>query len=385
VTGRGDAAETASQARTEVHAERWGVGAFVVGGLVTVIAMGGSRLPLAGPDSVGGLAAWVAAASTGLAFAVCFALEARSERSAWRAGLPLPKRVLDLLAMSGAMAMLSYLLVLAVASVFQLGFHGLTVDPLGGGALAGAAAAALTYMAARWGAHVTADGLAALATLVLFVGTMASMLSTPDESWWQMHFSQLGNVRGDAGYRFNLALIVTGLVITVLSNYVGHSIESGLRARGVDPKRRTTVLTWLFAGIGLCLIVAGSVTDALSRPIHVGVATGMTVIYAVFAVLSVRYLPGLPREVAGLSLFVVIGILAAVALWVPIGYFNLTGVEFIVAGLLFAWLLVFSRAIDAYALGDIQTTDASAPAGSDVTVSESGRAEQAAPTSSPSP
>ena len=69
----------------------------------------------------------------------------------------------------------------------------------------------------------------------------------------------------------------------------------------------------------------------------------------------------------------------------PIGYFNLTGVEFIAAGLLFAWLLVFSRAIDAYALGDVQTTDASSPADSDVTTSESGRAEQAAPTSSPSP
>lgn len=360
MTVRGDAAERTSRARVEVHAERWGVAAFAIGGLVTVVAMGGHRLPLAGPDSLGALAAWVAAASTGLAFAVCFAIEARRGRAAWRTALPLPKRVLDLVAMSAAMAMLSYLLVLAVASVFQLGFHGLTVDPLGGGALAGAAAAALTYMGARSGAHVTADRLAALATLVLFLGTMASMLSTPDESWWQMHFSQLGNVRGDAGYRFNLALIVTGLVITVLANYVGHDIELGLRERGVDPRRRTAVLTWLFAGIGICLVVAGSVTDAVNRPVHVGVATGMTVVFAVFVVLSLRFLPGLPREIAGLSLFVVIGILVAVVLWVPIGYFNLTGVEFIAAGLLFAWLLVFARAIDAYAVGDVRSVDASA-------------------------
>ena len=360
MTVRGDAAERTSRARVEVHAERWGVGAFAIGGLVTVVAMGGERLPLAGPDSLGALAAWVAAASTGLAFAVCFVIEARRGRAAWRAALPLPKRVLDLVAMSAAMAMLSYLLVLAVASVFQLGFHGHTVAPLGGGALAGAAAAALTYMGARSGALVTADGHAALATLVLFLGTMASMLSTPDQSWWQMHFSQLGNVRGDAGYRFNLALILTGLVITALSNYVGHDIELGLRARGVDPRRRVPVLTWLFAGIGICLIVAGSVTDAVNRPVHVGVATGMTVVFAVFVVLSLRFLPGLPREIAGLSLFVVIGILVAVVLWVPIGYFNLTGVEFIAAGLLFAWLLVFARAIDAYAVGDGGSVDAAA-------------------------
>ena len=376
MTGRGDAAERTARTRVEIHAERWGVGAFVVGGLVTVVAMGGSRLPLAGPDSLGGLAAWVAAASTGLAFAVCFAIEARHGRAPWRSALPLPKRVLDLLAMSAAMAMLSYLLVLAVASVFQLGFRGLTVDPLGGGALAGAAAAALTYMGARSGAHVTTDGLAALATLVLFVGTMASMLSTPDESWWQLHFSQLGNVRGDAGYRFNLALIVTGLVITALANYVGHDLERGLVARGVDPRRRAPVLTWLFAGIGICLVVAGSMPDGVSRPLHIAAATGLTLVFAVFAVLSLRFLPGLPREIAGLSLFVVIGILVAVVLWLPVGYLNLTGVEFIAAGLLFAWLLAFVRAIDAYALGDIRTRDAAAPAGSDVQASEPDRAAQ---------
>jgi hypothetical protein len=39
----------------------------------------------------------------------------------------------------------------------------------------------------------------------------------------------------------------------------------------------------------------------------------------------------------------------AVLLWVPIHYYNLTGMEFIAAGLLFAWLTVFVRAIAAYA------------------------------------
>ena len=41
---------------------------------------------------------------------------------------------------------------------------------------------------------------------------------------------------------------------------------------------------------------------------------------------------------------------ASVVLWIPIGYYNLTGMEFIAAGLLFAWLTVFVRMSAAYAL-----------------------------------
>lgn len=77
----------------------------------------------------------------------------------------------------------------------------------GAAALAGAAAAAAAYVGVLSGARVTGEGLALLATLVLLTGTMASMLTTPDEQWWQLHFSQLGNIAELSGFRFNLALI----------------------------------------------------------------------------------------------------------------------------------------------------------------------------------
>lgn len=350
---RRDAIAGSPAARVEARAERWGLAALVGGLLITVVVMAGSRWSLAGGGpSLGNLAGWIASACAGLAFAASFIIESWRGHALWRRRLPMVKRLIDLLAMSLAMAMLAYLVVLAVANLFQLGFRGLTVDALGGGALAGAAAAAATYAAALSGARVTTDGLATLATLVLFIGTMASMLSSPDESWWQLHFSQLGNVDDSSAYRFNLALILTGLVMTVLANYVGHDLELGFVARGVAPAGRVRTLAWLFAGIGICLIVAGVVPDAVSVPLHVGAASGMVVIFVVFVLCAVRLLPGLPAEVAGFSLFVVIGILVAVVLWVPIGYFNLTGTEFIVAGLLFAWLLVFVRAIGAYSHGE---------------------------------
>jgi len=351
----------------ESVATRWAVSAFAISATLTIVVMWGDHWPLAvETKSVGNLGAWVASVFAGIAFGTSFIIESRRGYDSWRQRMPLIKRIIDVGAMTAAMAMLSYLVVLAVANLFQQGFRGMFIDPLGGGALVGAATAAFTYAAFLSGSRVTADGLAMLATLVLFTGTMASMLSTPDASWWQLHFSQLGNSSQSAGYKFNLALIFTGLVVTVLANYVGRDVELGLIARGTDPKTRTRQLSWLFAGIGICLMIAGLVPDAVSFPIHVGAASGMVVLFGVFVLCALRFLPGLPKEVSGFSLLVIIGIVVAIALWIPIGYYNLTGMEFIAAGLLFAWLLYFVRAIGVYARTDAPTvarSDAGATAG----------------------
>ena len=327
--------------RLESRATTAAILVFFATGVSTIFAHPGGHIPLAGEGSIGNIAAWFAAGFGAFAFGASFVVETRHGHADWRDRLPLAKRLVDIAAMSLAMGMLGYLIVVAVAQLFQLGFFGMTVDPYGGGVLAGAAAAAVTYAASLAGARVTSEGLAMLATLVLFMGTMASMLSSPDESWWQLHFSQLGNTEGIAANRFNLALITTGLVITVLANYIGRDLELGMIERGKNPRKLAPTLSWLFAGIGLLLAVAGMVPDAVNIVVHVSAASGMVVLFAVFAYVALRYLPQVPRDFMAFTIAVIIGIVVSVLLWVPIGYYNLTGMEFIAAGLLFAWLIVF--------------------------------------------
>ena len=67
--------------------------------------------------------------------------------------------------------------------------------------------------------------------------------------------------------------------------------------------------------------------------------------------IRLRYIPDLPKDLIAFTTVVVIGIIVSVLLWVPIGYYNLTGMELIAAGLLFAWLLVFVRSAEAYGAG----------------------------------
>ena len=315
-------------------------------------------MPLGGGASVGSLAAVLAAIAAGPAFAVSFALERRRGYLAWRDALPWVKRASDLVALSAAMMMLSALVVVAVAELFQLGFRGLTVDPFGAGALVAAAVGAMTYVASASGARVTSTGVASLATLVLFIGTLASMVSAPEADWWRFHFSQLGNESGYAGYQFNLALITTGAVITALANFVAHDLEIGLRAHIENPQRRARLFAWLLAVIGLCLMVAGFVPDAVAFPVHVGAASGMVVVFGVLVGCLLTLVPGIGRDIAVFSVLVVGGIVVAVALWVPIDYYNLTGSEFIIAGLLFAWLMLFVRQVRAYADAATSATSA---------------------------
>lgn len=341
--------------RRESRGTRWAIIAAIVGALFTVTVMQGQRLPLSGTGSLGTIAAWIGATAAGFAFGGAFLLEARHGYDGWRRRLPLAKRVLDVVALSVGMALLSHLLIVAISTLFGLGFRGMTIDPLGGAVLAGAATAAVVYAATLGGAQVTAEGLATLATLVIFIGTIASMISAPDDSWWQLHFSQLGNAEGISAYRFNLALIVTGLILTVLANYAGRDLERGLNARGRDEPKLVNLLTWLFAGIGLCMMVVGLVPDNVNVFVHVGAATGMVIVFSVFLFFTLRRMPDVPRDFTVFSIGVVAGIVVAALLWIPIGYYNLTGVEFVAAGLLFAWLTLFVRMASVYARGTVQS------------------------------
>ena len=254
----------------ESRATRFAIVAFVLTGVVTIFVFHGTHAPLAGEGSVGALAAWAAGGFAAVAFATSFTIETRRGHAAWRARLPLVKRLIDVFGMSIAMGILAYLIVTAVAQLFQQGFLRMTVDAYGGGVLSGAAAAALVYAASLAGARVTSEGLAMLATLVLF------------------------------------------------------------------------------ACIGVLLAIVGLVPDAVNFAVHVGSASGMVVLFVVYATVALRRLPGVPKDFGGFTVGIVVGIAVSILLWIPIGYYNLTGMEFIAAGLLFAWLMVFVRMATVY-------------------------------------
>lgn len=340
-----------SNASIESRSTTWAVVAFILSALLVAAVYGPARLPLAGSTSLGALAAWTAAAFSGLGFGASYYLESKRNPQSWRLELPLIKRIIDIIALSATIMMLCHLLLVAISYLFQMGFVGMTVDRYGGAVLAGGATAAMTYIGVQAGGRVTSQSIAQAAIATAFVGTMASMIAAPDQAWWESHFSALGNSESRSGERFNLTLVLTGLAITALANYVGHDLERGLKLRKIQNKRLVTLLSWILAGIGLFMMGVGLVPDASSTAVHVGFASGMVVLFALFLYIVVRNVPGLPKDLLAFSAIVVIAIAVSILLWVPIGYYNLTGMEFVAAGFLFPWLIVFVRTASAYGRG----------------------------------
>lgn len=347
VPGSGAPRPATPQALAEARAIRAAGIAVVVAGLLGFLWLLGTRHPISGLDSVGSRGAVLAALTGAVAFAAPYLEQLRGKR----AQLPLAKLVLDGVALALAHGGLAYLGCLMIAELFQQSFVGLDVDAVAGALMIGIANAVVAYLATLSGSAVTGRSLASLVATMLLVGTFMSMLTASDPNWWNLHFSQLGNALDRSAWRFNGTLIVSGLVVTTLANYIGRDLEAGLRARGAAGSRLPSLVAWLFAVIGVCLAVVGLVPDAVNKAIHVGAASGMVVVFATTVILLVVRLPGLDLSFRGLSVGVLLGIVVSVLLWIPFDYYNLTGVEFAAAGLIFVWLVLFVRTLDSYRQG----------------------------------
>ena len=112
----------------ESRATRFAIVAFVLTGVVTIFVFHGTHAPLAGEGSVGALAAWAAGGFAAVAFATSFTIEVRRGHAAWRARLPLVKRLIDVFGMAtvygGERLSENRLAVAGGADVSSSGFEG---------------------------------------------------------------------------------------------------------------------------------------------------------------------------------------------------------------------------------------------------------------------
>lgn len=107
------------------------------------------------------------------------------------------------------------------------------------------------------------------------------------------------------------------------------------------------MLRWSLFIIGLCMMGAGVVPINFSDPVH---STFIRILGVVFIVLlaSVQlWLPGFPAAVyVGTYLMLALAVMSTL-LWLPLRYYNLTGFELAMGGVIYAWLVVFIRNLDA--------------------------------------
>ncbi|WP_413317812.1 DUF998 domain-containing protein [Agrococcus sp. 1P02AA] len=356
-----------ARARLELRAV---LTAGAAGGIALVIALlvlRGDTHPLAGDDSVSRVAAF----TTGGAAAASFGLA--QLRSAHRLPtltehLQRTARACAMLAIALVTFGLGYLAAYSAGEVFQAGFVGLELDAFGGALACAIAAGAAAYLAHPLGDDISTRTLGVLMPTFLVVGVLFSMLTASNEEWWEVHFSELGADGGISGFAFNMTLVLSGVLVATMGGCVRADLD---RITGRGERGGAEWVGRLLALIGACMVLTGIVRVDIAQWLHIGFAASMVVVFLVLCVSLPRLAPRLPTVVHVVSIAMVAGILVALVLWVPFGYYNFTGFEFAACGIIFIWLIVFVRALDA-ATADRDASAAAASAGDGASESTSG-------------
>ena len=241
---------------------------------------------------------------------------------------------------------LAWLVVLFVQSAFT----GLALDSLTASLLMGILGAVVGYSIISLSASI--NSMAIIHTLLLFVliGVSSSMIFNNDPFWWQKNFSYLGEIQSNTFWVFNITLILAGLLLLALSDFLFYELQSAIPGR-TGGVRNYRVLHGFFIFIAICLSMVGlfpNVEGTLLNQIHTWAANLLVAAFMVVILFIRRLLPGVPSTFYVVSyLFVIVLAVMYFGLFQYFGYFSLTAFEMTAFGICFVWLYLLLKTIAA--------------------------------------
>ena len=310
---------------------------FVVGTAVGVLVLHGDARPLTGAGSLAMPAAAIAGLVAAAAFLASTLMHRRGET------VPMPRwqaTVSDLsaIALTVAFGAVTVMGVLLAGEVLAVGLQGLRLGPIGGGLLAGVAAAVGGRFAFGAGIGLRTTDLAALLFGFLVIGTLFAMVTAADPRWWETNFSQLGS----GSWAFNGTLIVAGLLVATVGSYIGRDLH---RLLGDPALGRIAVVVALWAATGVALAAVGLLPLYRAPVPHDIAAFATLVLFAAAAVVTVVAIPGPPRVLQVTSIGVGLLVVAAVVLTMGFALLTVTALEAIVVALGLVWMLTLVRVL----------------------------------------
>lgn len=311
-----------------------------------VLGSGWPPLPLFGDVSFGSVSAILAGLIAAVAGGVGYWRSRRLTGQEWRATLPAATFTVNTIAVVLVHTVLAALTVLAVFFVLSRGFIGLEVDLFWSTALMAVTlglTAHLTYLSVS---RMNTRRMSSLLMSFVVIGTLTAMVSSPDPTWWKIHFSQLGTFWSVSSLVFNGTLVAAGLLVTAFAVYLANDMRA-LVERGILNNRRSAVIvSAMFIIMGVMLAGVGLVPVNVSLIVHNLCASGMAVMY--FGLLSAGpwIIRGMPPAYF-IASWVFLATVVASTLLFGTGFFGLTAFEIIVFALIFGWISVFIRFIGA--------------------------------------
>ena len=321
--------------------------------IVGLIAFSNKLTPLSADYSVGTIAGWTAGIAAGASALIGLILATESRRGdlGWMRRRFWGWWIIDFTGFVITHGAIATLAVLSTFRLFQQAFQGLVVDAIAATLMLCVVTAVAAYFGFSSASRASTTSISTLLALFMAAGVLASMLLAENPYWWHMFFSELGT--GQAGilsfWTFNTTLTVSGLMLTTLANFITQDLYAWKAVRRNQSKRHGYVRVLKFGMIvmGLCMVGMSWVPINVSDPIHTGFVQILAVTFGVLLLSVPIWLPGAPAAMYVVS-YLMLGLaVGAVALWYPISYYNLTALELAFAGIIFAWLVVLIRTLNA--------------------------------------
>jgi len=334
--------------RVESEAVYAGTAAAVVCGIVAFTLFIGRMVPLWGGGlSVGAVAAISALAAGIVAAYLGYWRSRHRPGQEWRLRIRPWKFVLDATTVALVHAALAAIFTASVFVVLQRSFDGLEVDVIIGTIAVIAATGASGYLIYLSVSDITTRKMATLLVSFMALSTLASIAAVEDEYWWEYHFSQLGTAGDFSAWMFNATLIVAGFFVTTFTLYL-HRDLTALVERGILEHRwAPRFMSVTFVILGVMLAGVGLFPVDVNMAVHNGCASGMAAAFAVMVLGSPYILKGLPRRFFVICYVTFAVLIGAFLLFTPVAYYNLTAFELIAFTIIFSWITVFIRFIDA--------------------------------------
>jgi hypothetical protein len=170
------------------------------------------------------------------------------------------------------------------------------------------------------------------------------MITSPNPYWWQVHFSYLGASGTVSALAFNLTLIIGGLVIVCLADFVAADFA---RLQAVQETRaaraKVNSIRIALAAIGVLLACVGIFEYDVYPALHGLAAGGMAIVFMGLVVGLPLLAPGFTRAFFAFSYAMMGVLLVCNWLMMGLGKLNLTTFELICGAVIFAWMVVFVR------------------------------------------
>lgn len=341
-----------SKYQIESEALLAGIIAGAIGVVVGITFFWGDTAPLWGDWSIGvvaGLTVAVAVLTT--AYIGYWRARFRPGQE-WRLSLASWKFIVDATAVALVHAIVATLLTWAIFILLQLSFKGLDLSPGWAAALIGVAAGFTAYWTDLSVSSITTERLTSLLVVFMVVSILTSMATAPMPNWWEYHFSELGSFGTLSSWLFNVSLVTAGLLLVAFAIYLNRDLQA-LRDQGqLQSRRAPKFISGAFIVAGCALAGVGLVPVNVNLIVHNTFATGMLLVVASVMIGAAWLLRGLPWQTIAMTYGFFLGIVAAVILFVPVGYFNLTALELVAFALVFTWVSMFIRMLSAQLQSD---------------------------------